>query len=287
MHFGINPMPFRTRITRRETGVGERLRIHYDVLVMTRSANYDFVISAARSLARVENPRVLDFGCGRGAIVDLGLSQGLDIHGADTFDGIYRSWYEQLPERLKGRISRIEGPLPYPDASFDVVVSNQVFEHIPEPAGVLPEIRRVLKPGGTFLALFPVRETWYEGHAGIYFAQHLQRHPRLLRGYLRLAHRLGFGLYRQGRDAAAWSEHLARTIEKACHYHRRADVMAMLTDAFGNPPRSLAPDYVGYRLGSRIPGWIPGPVRDGLFRGIAHARVGVVLAVAVPSGGRD
>jgi SAM-dependent methyltransferase len=250
---------------------------------MTHSANYDFVISAARSLARVEGPRVLDFGCGRGAIVDLGLSQGLDIYGADTFDGIYRHWYEQLPERLKSRINRIEGPLPYPDASFDVVVSNQVFEHIPEPAIVLPEIRRVLKPGGSFLVLFPVKETWYEGHAGVYFAQHLQRRPRLLRGYLRLAHMLGFGLYRQGKGSAAWSEHLARTIEKSCYYHRRADITAMLTKAFGSPPRSLATEYVGYRLGGRIPRWIPGSVQKALFRIIAHARVGVILSVTVPS----
>jgi len=246
---------------------------------MTHSANYDYVISAARSLSGSENPRILDFGCGRGAIVDLGLSQGLDIYGADTFDGIYTSWYEQLPERLQGRIRRIEGSLPYETASFDVVVSNQVFEHIAEPASVLPEIRRVLKPGGIFLALFPVKETWYEGHAGVYFAHHLQHRPSLLRRYLWLAHRLGFGLYRDRKDSKAWSEHLARTIKTACYYHRRASIVGMLKEAFGSPPQSLATDYVGFRLKSRIPGWVPAPVKDVLFRAIAHVRVGVIFAV--------
>ncbi|MXQ11367.1 class I SAM-dependent methyltransferase [Microvirga makkahensis] len=250
---------------------------------MTHSANYDFVISMARLLAQSENPRVLDFGCGRGAIVDLGLSQGLDIFGVDTFDGIYTRWYERLPERLKGRISRIDGSLPYETASFDVVVANQVLEHISEPATVLPEIRRVLKPGGVFMALFPVKETWYEGHAGVYFAHRLQHHPWLLRRYLRLAHRLGLGLYRHGKDSTAWSEHLARTIETACYYHRRTDIVAMLTKTFGSVPRSLASEYVGYRLGSHIPGWIPRSVQDLLFRAVAHARVGVILAVTVPS----
>src|SRR5271166_5045633 len=61
-------------------------------------------------------------------------------------------------------------------SQFDMVISNQVFEYIPDPTRILPEIARVLKPGGQFLALFPFREIWYEGHLGLYFAHWLQTH---------------------------------------------------------------------------------------------------------------
>lgn len=38
--------------------------------------------------------------------------------------------------------------LPFPDDSFDVVICSQVYEHVPDPARMLDEIFRVLKPGG-------------------------------------------------------------------------------------------------------------------------------------------
>ena len=41
------------------------------------------------------------------------------------------------------------GRLPYPDAHFDHVFVCFVLEHLPEPADVLAELRRVLRPGGT------------------------------------------------------------------------------------------------------------------------------------------
>jgi ubiquinone/menaquinone biosynthesis C-methylase UbiE len=38
--------------------------------------------------------------------------------------------------------------LPYPDGQFDVVMSNSILHHIPEPLGVLREAVRVARPGG-------------------------------------------------------------------------------------------------------------------------------------------
>jgi hypothetical protein len=226
---------------------------------------------------------VLDFGCGRGGIVELGLAKGLDIFGVDTFEGKYISSFNTLPAHLKDRVYRIDGPLPFPDASFDVVVSNQVFEHIPDPMTVLPEIRRVLKPGGAFLVLFPTVETWYEGHAGIYFAHHLQQHPRLLRAYLSLAHKLGFGILRTGKSARAWAEYMAGIIESMCYYHRRADAERWLTETFGAAPKSMAADYVAFRIGARVHRWLPKSLVRAAYRAVAHARAGVILAVHIPS----
>ncbi len=46
--------------------------------------------------------------------------------------------------------------LPVADGSFDVVLSTQVLEHVPDPAGVLVELGRVLTPGGTLWLSAPM-----------------------------------------------------------------------------------------------------------------------------------
>lgn len=45
--------------------------------------------------------------------------------------------------------------LPYPDASFDAIISFDVFEHVQDVSASLKECWRVLRPGGIVLAVFP------------------------------------------------------------------------------------------------------------------------------------
>src|SRR5450432_1375499 len=45
--------------------------------------------------------------------------------------------------------------MPFPDNSFDIVFSDYVFEHLPEPDRAVQEIFRVLKPGGRFFVRTP------------------------------------------------------------------------------------------------------------------------------------
>lgn len=114
------------------------------------------VISRHRDLSTVRN--LLDWGCGCGRVtvhlIDF-LSQydGLQIHGCDI-DGEAIDWCKQnLP---RGRFSQIDPfpPLPWSEASFDVVVSCSVFTHLTEEVQQLwlEEMRRVISPGGLFLA---------------------------------------------------------------------------------------------------------------------------------------
>ena len=55
--------------------------------------------------------------------------------------------------------------IPFPDESFDAVVAQAVLEHVLDPARVVAEIRRVLKPGGLVYAETPFLQAV---HAGAY-----------------------------------------------------------------------------------------------------------------------
>lgn len=54
----------------------------------------------------------------------------------------------------EGRVGVGES-IPYPGASFDVVLADNVLEHLPDPAAVFAEVARVLRPGGVFLGKTP------------------------------------------------------------------------------------------------------------------------------------
>jgi ubiquinone/menaquinone biosynthesis C-methylase UbiE len=52
-----------------------------------------------------------------------------------------------MPHRVAGNIAA----LPFKDASFDLITANMVLEHVDDPAAVLAEVRRVLRPKGVFV----------------------------------------------------------------------------------------------------------------------------------------
>lgn len=73
---------------------------------------------------------------------------------------------------------------PFGDNSMDLVVSFTVFEHVLDPAEVLKESVRVLKPGGYLYFTFPNYGSWWEGHYAILWIPHIAK--PLARVYLRL-----------------------------------------------------------------------------------------------------
>lgn len=115
---------------------------------------------------------VLDFGCGSGSMVRAFLTEGFDAYGADFASAISESG-----ERIRP-LAEPYG-LPFEDNSFDCVVSEQVFEHVQDYETALTEIRRVLRPGGAGLHLFPPRYSLRECHVLVPFATVIQSRPWL------------------------------------------------------------------------------------------------------------
>lgn len=109
------------------------------------------------------NARILDFGCGSGGTVASLLEQGFcNVFGYDVKD---RLKLGGASERSRFFISDPTNKrLPFEDNTFDLVISEQVLEHVMDQVGVLRELRRVMKPGGCALHVFPARYSLLEPH---------------------------------------------------------------------------------------------------------------------------
>lgn len=94
---------------------------------------------------------LLDFGAGRGA-KPMHRFRGLvrRVAGVDVDDAVYEN-----PHVDEAKVFAPNGPIPYPDGSFDVVISAHVLEHVDDPVAVFREVSRVLRPGGMFVFQTP------------------------------------------------------------------------------------------------------------------------------------
>lgn len=99
----------------------------------------------------LEGRRLLDVGAGQGAAVQEALLRGADAWGIEPSTGFGRVARIRLRDAgfsFKRIVRSFGERLPFPDEAFDYVVSLQVLEHVEDPARVIREIERVLKPGG-------------------------------------------------------------------------------------------------------------------------------------------
>lgn len=121
-----------------------------------------WIVALERSVAKVGKPAgqvdLLDVGCGDGKIYPFLGSRGFAperVHGVEVS--------EKRVERCRNigwanaRYLEIGAPLPYADASFDVVNMLEVIEHVPagRADALIADVRRVLRPGGVLLITTP------------------------------------------------------------------------------------------------------------------------------------
>jgi ubiquinone/menaquinone biosynthesis C-methylase UbiE len=96
--------------------------------------------------------RVVDIGCGPGVAARLAAERGATVVGVDPAEVMLRVARRDDHRR---RVTWQEGSaesLPLPDHSVDIAWSLSTVHHWPNVTGGLDEVRRVLAPGGRFLA---------------------------------------------------------------------------------------------------------------------------------------
>jgi SAM-dependent methyltransferase len=116
--------------------------------------------------------KLLEIGSGFGVTLAVMLKQfDVDAYGIEPASEGFAASYEcgrQVlsancldPSRL---IDAVGESIPFPDGTFDIVYSNNVLEHTADPAKVLSEAVRVLKPGGKLFIEVPNYLAYFEGH---------------------------------------------------------------------------------------------------------------------------
>lgn len=100
-------------------------------------------------LADVPPGRALDAGCGTGRHAEWLAGKGHSVTGVDASARMLALARDKLPRHqwLVGDFER----LPFPDASFELVLCALALTHRPDPAPAVTEFARVLAPGGTLL----------------------------------------------------------------------------------------------------------------------------------------
>jgi len=148
------------------------------VIYLMHMASYRFARSFCASA------KVLDLGCGSGYGAASLCDTAATVTAVDvSADAIAFASARYRSPNLTFRHIKAAEPLPFPDHSFDVVLSFQVIEHVSDEAGYLQEARRVLKPGGRMiivtpdrtLRLLPLQKPWNRWHLREYSAASLQR----------------------------------------------------------------------------------------------------------------
>jgi SAM-dependent methyltransferase len=178
------------------------------------SVGYDHLLAIICTQAAMSTGtmRLLDAGCGEGKLLtyltarlgQLRPDLRVECYGFDVDDSGMRG--EGLEERLirglgqthpevdwGGRVTVIHSSdaWPYPDDFFDVIVSNQVLEHVWDHELFFSETYRTLKDGGYAAHLAPLRHCLYEPHIRLPLFHRLNNHD-LRVSYVRAMTLLGF-----------------------------------------------------------------------------------------------
>jgi SAM-dependent methyltransferase len=113
-----------------------------------------------RRWAPLAGQHVLDVGCGVGMYTAAFLRETPHVFGIEIE---YRRALEAR-ERAAGVVQSPGERLPFADATFDVVFSHEVLEHVADDRACAAEVVRVARPGGRIVVFVPNRLYVFETH---------------------------------------------------------------------------------------------------------------------------
>ncbi|MFG2287872.1 class I SAM-dependent methyltransferase [Streptomyces sp. NPDC048595] len=111
------------------------------------------------ALGLQEGDRVLDAGCGTGRALPVlreAVGRRGTVLGADVTPEMLRAAVEAGRGRYAALLLADAARLPLPDAALDAVFAAGLISHLPDSAGGLGELARVVRPGGRLALFHPI-----------------------------------------------------------------------------------------------------------------------------------
>lgn len=174
------------------------------------------IIQHRFTITRKSTLRILDVGCGNGIMLSTLVKElpirhphiNFEFFGIDVYDSQIqpRGYFRKTITLLEGtdpetrwserlRLLKSTQQWPFPKDFFDLIVSNQVMEHVFNQPFFLSEIKRTMKISGYSFHLYPLQHYVYEGHLLIPFVHKFTSWTGSYH-WIRLASYLGIGTYR-------------------------------------------------------------------------------------------
>lgn len=214
------------------------------------AVNYKYLLQKCSNYIQTGEEEILDFGCGDGEFVKEGRAKGINLYGVDVF---YKGGVNLSVVKEKGlfgnSIFKIEdNKIPFEDNRFDIVVSNMVFEHVDNLDMACQEISRTLKPGGVLISMFPIKETFLEGHCSIYFSHWITTNLSLRYYYLLFFRCLGFGANKEdNKNYKVWAKYWSNWISDYTFYRNKKEIIKNIQKYFKSI-QFIEEDNVSFRL---------------------------------------
>lgn len=193
--------------------------------------NYRYFVSYLKNYKN-QNLKVLDFGAGKGILLQLLLDNNFDAYGIDINHTNNMTKYldNNLITQKKLILLKQGEKLPFADNTFDVIVSNMVFEHVHNIEDVLLELKRILKKSGRIYLRFPSYEVIREGHTGIPLS-HKIKNSKKLKIYMHIAYFLGLGTNRKMHgNRSMWVNHKCEYLKTKTVYRTYKDLLKIFRD---------------------------------------------------------
>jgi len=194
--------------------------------------NYEYCAQWVLTQKRADNFSILDYGCGAGEIVKKLRRMNLNAFGCDNFYGQGKH-RPSTDSRVLDKIKIIRGnTIPFDDKYFDLIINNQVIEHVENLDNVLSEIHRVLKSGGIVLSLFPDKGVWREGHCGIPFLHWFPKYSNFRVYYASILRALGLGYDKRDKSIIQWSRDSCDWLDKRTYYRSTDEIFIAFNKYF-------------------------------------------------------
>ena len=196
------------------------------------------------------NVSILDLGCGNGDLILL-LTENLPqlnpdfnfkIYGYDINEhgGIKKDYLKNLILNLTNKFPQVNwsdhiklisenDPIPFPSQFFDIIISNQVMEHVKDHPALFSELNRTLKHNGLSAHLFPFKDIIIDPHINLPFIHKIINLDRR-KNIIRLFSKLGLGkfhVYRKkyGYNLEEFTQEFSDYFNRLVHYINHKEIL--------------------------------------------------------------